>query len=138
MSLLRRPCLRSLNAVIRGAPPKLRKDIKTVHVVHAAKKPPKTADVDFSNFKLTYPIVHTPEKITPSGWSAKPELEPEYPFFVSPTRPDTCTTTHNDNYITDCCGLVALCTQCCCGSCAPAPCRIQVCLGCMPGRSLDA
>lgn len=83
MSLLRRPCLRALNEVVRGAPPKLRKDIKSVHVVHAAKKPPKTADVDFSSFKLSYPIVHTPAKITPSGWSAKPEVEHDYPFFVS-------------------------------------------------------
>ena len=82
MSLLRRSCLRPLNAVIRGAPPKLRKDIKTVNVIHAAQKPPKSADVDFSKFKLSYPIIHTPEKITPSGWSPKPDTQPDYPFFV--------------------------------------------------------
>lgn len=83
MSFLRRPCLRTLNEVVRGAPPKLRKDIKSVHVIHAAKKPPKTADVDFSTFKLSYPIVHIPEKITASGWAALPEVKPDYPFFVS-------------------------------------------------------
>ena len=89
MSLLRRPCLRSLNAVTvtRGAPPKLRKDIKTVHVVHAAKKPPKSHDVDFSTFRLAFPVVHTPDKITPSGWAALPEASPDYPFFVSTSYP---------------------------------------------------
>lgn len=70
-------------SLLRGAPPRLRRDKKSVPVVHMSQRPAFPADIDFSSLGLQFPPIHNSAKITSFGWSQKPENTPDYPFTAS-------------------------------------------------------
>ena len=60
--------------------------LHSIHIYHLIPillyRPPEHADIDFNSLGLKYPLTHTPQIVTPTGWTEPPAQPPNLPFFV--------------------------------------------------------